>query len=244
MKLAYVITFLAAAGFTAAGSCFYRLIPEYEAEKKEEKKIESEEAGEAEEEKGEVPEKTSATDAGQVKKYSIISIVLSVIASLFYIFLYKQNDAMQTVKTLTLLAVLFPVAYFDYIFYKIPNKILKYAVIVRAAELIPETLIYRKEMAGVLIDMGITLAVLFLICMVCNLIIRGAMGMGDVKLLLVMGLYLGSAKFILAILVVLVLAFFAAIYFVASGKKTKKDIMPFAPYILAGTYLAVILLGI
>lgn len=244
MKLAYVITFLAAAGFTAAGSCFYRLIPEYEAEKKEEKKIESEEAGKAEEEKGEVPEKTSAADAGQVKKYSIISIVLSVIASLFYIFLYKQNDAMQTVKTLTLLAVLFPVAYFDYIFYKIPNKILKYAVIVRAAELIPETLIYRKEMAGVLIDMGITLAVLFLICMVCNLIIRGAMGMGDVKLLLVMGLYLGSAKFILAILVVLVLAFFAAIYFVASGKKTKKDIMPFAPYILAGTYLAVILLGI
>lgn len=244
MKLAYVITFLAAAGFTAAGSCFYRLIPEYEAEKKEEKKIESEEAGKAEEEKGEVPEKTSAADAGQVKKYSIISIVLSVIASLFYIFLYKQNDAMQTVKTLTLLAVLFPVAYFDYIFYKIPNKILKYAVIVRAAELIPETLIYRKEMAGVLIDMGITLAVLFLICMVCNLIIRGAMGMGDVKLLLVMGLYLGSAKFILAILVVLVLAFFAAIYFVASGKKSKKDIMPFAPYILAGTYLAVILLGI
>lgn len=244
MKLAYVITFLAAAGFTAAGSCFYRLIPEYEAEKKEEKKIESEEAGEVEEEKGEVPEKTSAADAGQVKKYSIISIVLSVIASLFYIFLYKQNDAMQTVKTLTLLAVLFPVAYFDYIFYKIPNKILKYAVIVRAAELIPEALIYRKEMAGVLIDMGITLAVLFLICMVCNLIIRGAMGMGDVKLLLVMGLYLGSAKFILAILVVLVLAFFAAIYFVASGKKTKKDIMPFAPYILAGTYLAVILLGI
>ena len=244
MKLAYVITFLAAAGFTAAGSCFYRLIPEYEAEKKEEKKIESEEAGEAEEEKGEVSEKTSATDAGQVKKYSIISIVLSVIASLFYIFLYKQNDVMQTVKTLTLLAVLFPVAYFDYIFYKIPNKILKYAVIVRAAELIPETLIYRKEMAGVLIDMGITLAVLFLICMVCNLIIRGAMGMGDVKLLLVMGLYLGSAKFILAILFVLLLAFFAAIYFVASGKKTKKDIMPFAPYILAGTYLAVILLGI
>lgn len=244
MKLAYVITFLAAAGFTAAGSCFYRLIPEYEAEKKEEKKIESEEAGEVEEEKGEVPEKTSATDAGQVKKYSIISIVLSVIASLFYIFLYKQNDAMQTVKTLTLLAVLFPVAYFDYIFYKIPNKILKYAVIVRAAELIPEALIYKKEMAGVLIDMGITLAVLFLICMVCNLIIRGAMGMGDVKLLLVMGLYLGSAKFILAILVVLLLAFFAAIYFVASGKKTKKDIMPFAPYILAGTYLAVILLGI
>ena len=244
MKLAYVITFLSAAGFTAAGSCFYRLIPEYEAEKKEEKKIESEEAGEAEEEKGEVSEKTSATDAGQVKKYSIISIVLSVIASLFYIFLYKQNDVMQTVKTLTLLAVLFPVAYFDYIFYKIPNKILKYAVIVRAAELIPETLIYRKEMAGVLIDMGITLAVLFLICMVCNLIIRGAMGMGDVKLLLVMGLYLGSAKFILAILVVLLLAFFAAIYFVASGKKTKKDIMPFAPYILAGTYLAVILLGI
>lgn len=244
MKLAYVITFLAAAGFTAAGSCFYRLIPEYEAEKKEEKKIESEEAGEAEEEKGEVSEKTSAADAGQVKKYSIISIVLSVIASLFYIFLYKQNDVMQTVKTLTLLAVLFPVAYFDYIFYKIPNKILKYAVIVRAAELIPEALIYRKEMAGVLIDMGITLAVLFLICMVCNLIIRGAMGMGDVKLLLVMGLYLGSAKFILAILVVLVLAFFAAIYFVASGKKTKKDIMPFAPYILAGTYLAVILLGI
>ena len=243
MKLAYVITFLAA-GFTAAGSCFYRLIPEYEAEKKEEKKIESEEAGEAEEEKGEVSEKTSAADAGQVKKYSIISIVLSVIASLFYIFLYKQNDVMQTVKTLTLLAVLFPVAYFDYIFYKIPNKILKYAVIVRAAELIPETLIYRKEMAGVLIDMGITLAVLFLICMVCNLIIRGAMGMGDVKLLLVMGLYLGSAKFILAILVVLLLAFFAAIYFVASGKKTKKDIMPFAPYILAGTYLAVILLGI
>lgn len=239
MKLAYVITFLAAAGFTAAGSCFYRLIPEYESAKKEEN-AEIKEAGETKE----TVETEESKEHKEVKKYVIISVILSMIASLFYIFLYKQNDAMQTVKTLTLLAVLFPVAYFDYIFYKIPNKILKYAVIVRAAELIPEALIYKKEMAGVLIDMGITLAVLFLICMVCNLIIRGAMGMGDVKLLLVMGLYLGSAKFILAILVVLLLAFFAAIYFVASGKKTKKDIMPFAPYILAGTYLAVILLGI
>ena len=239
MKLSYVITFIAAIGFTIAGSYFYRLIPEYESAKKEEN-AEIKEAGETKE----TVETEESKEHKEVKKYVIISVILSMIASLFYIFLYKQNDAMQTVKTLTLLAVLFPVAYFDYIFYKIPNKILKYAVIVRAADLIPEALIYKKEMAGVLIDMGITLAVLFLICMVCNFIIRGAMGMGDVKLLLVMGLYLGSAKFILAILVVLVLAFFAAIYFVASGKKTKKDIMPFAPYILAGTYLAVILLGI
>lgn len=50
MKLSYVITFIAAIGFTIAGSYFYRLIPEYESVKKEEN-AESKEAVETEESK-------------------------------------------------------------------------------------------------------------------------------------------------------------------------------------------------
>ena len=85
MKLSYVITFIAAIGFTIAGSYFYRLIPEYESAKKEEN-AESKEAVETEE----TVETEESKEHKEVKKYVIISVILSMIASLFYIFLYKK----------------------------------------------------------------------------------------------------------------------------------------------------------
>lgn len=69
----------------------------------------------------------------------------------------------------------------------------------------------------------------------------GGMGFGDVKIMLVMGGYLGAGLFILALL-------FAALSGVVYGliwktlihKKSIKDSMPFVPFLFAGSVAALI----
>ena len=64
------------------------------------------------------------------------------------------------------------------------------------------------------------------------------MGMGDVKLVFFMGLFLGFPKIIVA----LFLAFFAGaaigVILMISGKKTLKSEIPFGPFLVFGTFLA------
>jgi len=72
------------------------------------------------------------------------------------------------------------------------------------------------------------------------LVSRGKwMGMGDVKLAFFMGLFLGWPK----ILVALFLAFFIGasigLILIALGKKTLKSEIPFGPFLVTGTFLAV-----
>ncbi|MCP6718324.1 MAG: prepilin peptidase [Patescibacteria group bacterium] len=81
---------------------------------------------------------------------------------------------------------------------------------------------------------GASLFFLFIV-----LISKGTwMGMGDVKLAFFMGLFLGFPK----IMVALFLAFFSGavigIILMISGKKTLKSEIPFGPFLIFGTFLA------
>ena len=85
---------------------------------------------------------------------------------------------------------------------------------------------------------------IFVVCMFFLLMMKNSIGMGDIKLFMVMGLYLGLYSMIDAIMSSLVLAFICAVVLLLTRKKGKKDSLPFAPAVLAGTYLSVFLTGI
>lgn len=212
--------------FIFLSTYLYTFLPAYE------KKIEDEE------------DKLRPLQRKDVKRYLVAALIGNLIICGFYIFLYKNNELLQNIKTISVVTFLWAMAFYDFKFHKIPNKILLWAFVLRVLEFVPELLIYKSDVLKMVLDELIIVFVLFVICMICNFVMKNAIGMGDVKMLMVMGLYLGSEKLFSVIMVSLVIAFLGAIILLAIGKKGRKDEMAFAPFILAGTYLAAILIGI
>jgi leader peptidase (prepilin peptidase)/N-methyltransferase len=65
-----------------------------------------------------------------------------------------------------------------------------------------------------------------------------AMGMGDVKLLAPIGLFLGLKTGLTALVISVVLAGVASAALIIFKRKGKRDTIPFGPYIVAGTYIS------
>ncbi len=109
----------------------------------------------------------------------------------------------------------------------IPNKIVYPAII--GALLLN---IYSDEVTilSALIG-GFSTAVFFLIV---ALLLKN-MGMGDVKLGFLMGLMVGFPESIIALVSGVFFGGLAAIFFVVSRKKNRKDSMPYGPYLVIGT---------
>ncbi|MGQ9497209.1 MAG: prepilin peptidase [Desulfotomaculales bacterium] len=75
---------------------------------------------------------------------------------------------------------------------------------------------------------------------VVAVISKGGMGGGDVKLAAVVGLFLGWPLVALALLLAVVVGGLAAAVFLLLGIKGRKDPVPFAPFIAAGTLAAIL----
>ena len=85
--------------------------------------------------------------------------------------------------------------------------------------------------------------VLYMSFRLCIKIMKGGIGMGDIKLFSVMALFLSIDGLIPAVIFSFIISFFVAIYSLISRKKTKKDAIPFGPSLLIGTYLSIFLCG-
>ncbi len=180
----------------------------------------------------------------KTKIYAGSLFVLNFILAILLDVIYTGNSWMLNIKLLALISILWPIGYIDYKYMKIPNKILLAGLYLRAVCLTAEVILYKKAIIKMLFTEFLAVIVIFLICMLLNFIMKNAVGMGDIKLLILMALYIGDSGIIPAIVFSLFVSFFISIYFLITGKKGKKDVIPFAPSVLAGTYLSIFLLGI
>ncbi len=180
----------------------------------------------------------------KTKIYAGSLFVLNFILAILLDVIYTGNSWMLNIKLLALISILWPIGYIDYKYMKIPNKILLAGLYLRAVCLIAEVILYKKAIIKMLFTEFLAVIVIFLICMLLNFIMKNAVGMGDIKLLILMALYIGDSGIIPAIVFSLFVSFFISIYFLITGKKGKKDVIPFAPSVVAGTYLSIFLLGI
>jgi len=65
-----------------------------------------------------------------------------------------------------------------------------------------------------------------------------AMGFGDVKLALFMGLFLGWPNILLALFIAFILGGIIGILLIAASKKSLKSQVPFGPFLIAGTFIS------
>ena len=156
---------------------------------------------------------------------------------------FYGRDMIFVVKRLLVVGMLWPVAVFDYREYRIPNKLLLLFLKVRACLLLVEFLVNgRDSLATILVEL-IAAVGCVVICLVCMLIARGSLGMGDLKLMAVMALYLGIEGTCYAMFLSIFVAFICSVALLVTKKKGRKDAIPFAPFILIGTIISIILSG-
>lgn len=161
---------------------------------------------------------------------------------LFFWFMEKQGSPiLKSLKFLSVLYSLLFLGWMDIKTRKIPNKILLLMLFLRFLFFFAETVLdvsfVRQNLvfmlAGGMLAGGILL--------ICRLVSRDSIGMGDIKLFIVLGMYFGYD-----ILYVMFFSFLcSALYslFMMAGKKiTKKDTIPLAPFVWFGTVLSILLI--
>ena len=79
-----------------------------------------------------------------------------------------------------------------------------------------------------------------LIMLLIAIVSKGGMGGGDIKLSAFLGLYLGWQGVLLAMFIAFFLGGMTGIYLLLSGRKGRKDPVPFGPFLALGALLAVL----
>ena len=151
-------------------------------------------------------------------------------------------SAWTILRDLVLVCGLIPIAACDWRERRIPNRILVVLLAVRGMLLAAECAGasgFRMETLLVSAFGGFTAGSVSLFC---RLISRGGVGAGDVKLLAVVGVYMGYRAWDAAV-ISLVLAAVWSICLLLCGKKEWGQGIPFAPFVLAGIILSMFLRG-
>ncbi len=175
--------------------------------------------------------------------YCAVMCILVLATALLLQLLYKENTFLFQVKRICLLSVLWGAAYVDYKEYRIPNRYILLGLIYRGILLLLEFFTERADLKVTLLSEIIAAAALLLAAGLCRLCIKNAVGMGDIKLFVVMGLLLGLNGIWSAVFLSLIASFVTAVYLLIRKKKSRKDSIPFGPAIAAGTFVSVWLTG-
>lgn len=171
---------------------------------------------------------------GMVVTSAAVVVILSVIYDVTWIF---------TVKRLVVCTSLWAISLIDYRQHIIPNKILCVMLITRVAIGIPEFIIdfqsAKKEVISCLIA---AVCILIILCLM-RFVVRDGIGFGDIKLFTVLGLFFGLKGAVPAIFLSFVVSLFIAVFLLITKKRKRTEQIAFAPAILIGTLLSVILFG-
>lgn len=165
-----------------------------------------------------------------------------ILAVSFYIYM-DTNDSViaKTLKYLTMLCVLAAIAWIDYKASKIPNTLLIVLIAARLIFFIYESIKEPDYIKFNIIQMAFGAFLCLVLLLLCRIIIRNSIGMGDIKLFAVLGLYFGYDIINLMFFSFLCTAIYS-IYLLLFKKKKKKDSVPIGPFIFLGTILSFILI--
>ena len=169
---------------------------------------------------GETAQDAVAADGKGLWIYSGIMITVTLGASVLFCTLYADNNIFVSIKRLALLSVIWPVAYIDFKTYRIPNTFILFGLGCRAA-LLPFELLFYDQFFTALLSEVIAAGALLLACILCALCLKGSIGFGDMKLLIVMGLLLGLDGIWSAVFTSLLISFVIAAFLLVTKKLTR-----------------------
>lgn len=156
-------------------------------------------------------------------------------------FLMLSYSIWKIVRYVVLLEAMFLTAWIDQHDRKIPNKILFILLLIRGISLAGEWLTHPDLGLAILISALLGLLIGGGIFLLAHFITRGGVGMGDVKLLAVIGAYMGVGSIMTVIFLTAVASAGYSIIMLILRKVKLKEEIPFAPFVLAGLILSMAL---
>lgn len=180
-------------------------------------------------------------------KFSIVYTVFSVIACvvlpiLLYVF-YPDNLLLKNLRLVSLVAFLLPIAAVDFRMQKIPNWLVGSAIVVRVFIFAFEAVLYTDSALSIIKDCLLGAVLMGGFFFLLMLLFKNSIGMGDVKLFFVMGLYQGVWGSVNSVFFSLMVSFIVSVILLLTKRKRKKDTISFAPSILIGTVVSIVLSG-
>lgn len=175
--------------------------------------------------------------------YAALAMAALAVLSILLPGMLPGNTMFDNLKRMLLLAVIWPVAYIDYKTYRIPNAFILLGLAVRAVLLPFEFLMDERRAMYMLISEGVAAGALFAAAMLCAFCAKGSIGFGDIKLFVVIGLFLGTTGSWGAIFTALLISLATVLFLMATKRKGRKDSIPFGPAIVIGTFISVCLTG-
>ena len=172
----------------------------------------------------------------------LLTLLCAGIAAFMYFF--YQDSLWSIWNALLLCAVLWACAVSDRKAMLIPNAVLLCGVGLRVVLLCMEAILLPEEIVYDLIGSAVAAAGLCVLTLLCRLLSRGAIGFGDIKLLTVMGLFLGLSRIWGSLLISMLCSFFYCVFLLITKRATGKTEIPFAPILLVGTVLSLFLTSV
>lgn len=164
-------------------------------------------------------------------KVSIQYPIIELINGLAYVGIYMLTGlTVQTLVLFILFSTSLVITMIDYRFQIIPNGIVIFLGVVGLLNLILFTHQYVNSIIG-FFAISVPLWVI-------HIVTGGNMGMGDVKLMAVCGLILGWQNIILALMIGSIAGSVIGLSLIAMKKMTRKQQIPFGPYLCLGIMIA------
>ncbi len=173
-----------------------------------------------------------------------VFIPLSLLAIALMYNRFYHFTVIYTLKRLSVVAVLWPISISDFRDFRIPNKLIVYGFILRVPLLIAELIFQPDSVVAIVINEVVAIVGAVIVCLVCMFLSRGSLGMGDLKLLMFMSAFLGVEGICYTMFLSIFFSAVIAIGFLIFKKKSRKDAIPFAPFILVGTIVCLMLTGV
>lgn len=169
---------------------------------------------------------------------SIVMIVLSTGVDYLHAF-YGSSDWIEAFEYLTMVAICIPAAFIDFKEQLIPNPIVLAGFICRIILYLIRLFVDTTVLLEVVKTDLIAFAITFVFCLLGRLLIKNGIGMGDVKLLLVLALLGGFDRLFSLLFFAMVIAFFWGLFELIIRRKGKNAVIPFGPPIAIGTVVSV-----
>ena len=172
-----------------------------------------------------------------------MNLVIIIFLELAGIFLWKNYGYhwLKIVRYVILTACLVPLGIIDYKQRIIPNKILLVRTGIRAVLLAGDMLVYPDYKWELIVSAFCGMAIGFVTFLLAYFLSRKSIGLGDVKMVAVIGFYLGLSQIWSAMVTGLLLAGIFSCIQLARKKVSMKDFIPLAPFLSAGTILIMLL---
>lgn len=176
----------------------------------------------------------------QIVFFAAAYMITAVLALIFY--RRKDMSFFSMAQKLILWDALVLTAVIDKQIKKIPNKVLLFLLIVRAAGILTEAMRYGASLTNMLLFSLLGMVIGGLIPLVAMLLSGGGVGAGDMKLYAVTGAFLGLSGILQTMMFSLFLAAVVSLVMLICKKAKMKSTMPMAPFIFAGISIYYILI--